>query len=95
MKRFIVIVVLAVAAMAFSSPSDVIAENTDGVNDVDINTDTGEIKIETDDGSISVDQGGATIRAENWSSDDDRGINMTDCFGPDGAAALCVILLDF
>jgi hypothetical protein len=46
-------------------------------------------------GSISVDQGGATIRAENWSSDDERGINMTDCFVPDGADALCVILLDF
>jgi hypothetical protein len=46
-------------------------------------------------GSISVDQGGATIRAENWPPDDERGINVTDCFGPDGADALCVILLDF
>ena len=44
---------------------------------------------------ISVDQGGGVMRAENWSSDDDRGINMTDCFASDGAEALCVILLDF
>lgn len=163
MKRLIVIAVVAVAAAACSSQSDTlaenIAENVEGVNDVDINSDTGEIKIETDEESIaigggdipddfwislpsgysvnavletaegssvsvmysrdrfdelslyfndwtaadasswesmnlSVDQAGGTIRAENWSADE-RGINMTDCFAPDGADALCVILLSF
>ncbi|MCZ7532128.1 MAG: hypothetical protein M5U23_01750 [Acidimicrobiia bacterium] len=59
-----VVVLLAVVAVVIagcSSPSETIAENlvgnVDGVNDVDINSDTGEIKVETDDGSISIGGG--------------------------------------
>jgi opacity protein-like surface antigen len=70
MKRSIVVAVLAVAATACSSSSDVVAEstaeNTGGVNDVDINKDIDEIKIETYEGSVSF--GGGEIPADLWIS---------------------------
>ncbi|KAA3635631.1 MAG: hypothetical protein DWP92_10670 [Armatimonadetes bacterium] len=57
----VLLAALAVVVAGCSSPSDTMAENLaesiDGVKDVDINSDTGEIKFETDDGSINIGGG--------------------------------------
>ncbi len=62
----VLLAMLAVVVAGCSSPSDTIAENIagniDGVNDVDINSNTGEIKVETDEGSISI--GGGNVPSD-------------------------------
>ncbi|MGI9586398.1 MAG: hypothetical protein ACR2N7_12490 [Acidimicrobiia bacterium] len=66
MRRILVVLVamtlvLAACQSADEQLSEQLAEQLDGVDDVDINTDTGEVSIETDDGSISI--GGGEIPA--------------------------------
>lgn len=62
MRRILVVLVamtLVLAACQSSGEqiSEQLAEQIDGVDEVDINADTGEVKIETDDGSISIGGG--------------------------------------
>lgn len=57
----VLLAAFAIVVAGCSSPSDTIAENIagniDGVNDIDINSDTGEIKVETPEGPISIGGG--------------------------------------
>lgn len=58
MKRTATIIVAAVLVVtACQSASEQLAEQVAGVNDVDIDTDTGQIRIETDEGSLSIGGG--------------------------------------
>ncbi len=62
MKRIGVVLVammlvLAACQSAGEQLSEQLVEQIDGVDDVDINTDTGEVSIETDEGSISIGGG--------------------------------------
>lgn len=64
MKKLLLVIAalaLIVAACGGSDDSGDLAENIlesqDGVNDVDVDSDTGEVSIETDDGSISIGGG--------------------------------------
>lgn len=92
MRRLIVIIgLLALVAVGCQSASDTIAEqlaeSAEGVNDVDINSDTGEVKIETDDGSLTIGGGevpdsltlpvpdGGTVLA-SFSTNDDVSVSI-------------------
>ncbi len=62
MKRTATILVAAALVVtacqsASEQLSERLAEQVEGVNDVDIDIDTGQVKIETDDGSISIGGG--------------------------------------
>lgn len=62
MKKTLVVIVAGVLLLsacqsASEELAEQIAEQADGVSDVDINTDTGEVKVETEDGSITVGGG--------------------------------------
>jgi len=62
MKRIAAVVltaalVLTACQSASEKLSEQIIEQAEGVDDVDINTDTGEVNIETDEGSISIGGG--------------------------------------
>ncbi|MEZ5174673.1 MAG: hypothetical protein R2823_00490 [Acidimicrobiia bacterium] len=57
------VVVLAIIGFGCSSANDTIAEqiaeNVDGVNNVDIDSDSGQISVETDEGSVTI--GGGSV----------------------------------
>ncbi len=58
MKRTATILVAAALVVtACQSASEQLAEQVEGVTDVDIDLDTGQIKIETDDGSMTIGGG--------------------------------------
>jgi hypothetical protein len=62
MKRFTVVLVamvlvLAACQSAGEQLSEQVLEQVDGVDDVDINTDTGEVNVVTDDGSLTIGGG--------------------------------------
>jgi hypothetical protein len=93
MKRFAPIAFAAAFVFAAcSSPSEVIAEQlaeqVDGVDNVEIDSDTGEVRIETDDGSLSI--GGGDL-PDDFSVSLPDGYRVTSVYEAEGDSAVSVI----
>jgi hypothetical protein len=88
----VVMVALALAAAACQSASDQIAEQIieqqEGVENVDIDTETGEVSIETDEGSFSI--GGDEIPA-GFPIPFPSGYEVVSVFSSDTGGAVAVI----
>ena len=97
MKRIAIgLVASALALTACQGASEVIAEQiaeqTDGVDNVEIDADTGEVKIETDEGDITI--GGGEIPDDFPVPVPDGGEVMTVFASPDGGSVTVSYAID-
>jgi hypothetical protein len=90
MKRFAPIVLgatLALAACQAASETiaEQIAEQVEGVDNVEVDTDTGEVKIETDEGSVVI--GGGDL-PDDFAIPLPDGYQVTSVFAAEGSSAV-------